>query len=144
MTLFDFFFAPPQAGYRPGWPEWLRWVGWNIRNPLPGFSKGWQNKKYLTFVYYCAPWATLLSKPHFFAPEDRGRVPTWNPEGGWLFARLAESGGHGRRHWISCRGLPINLPFIHGILGIEFYFGTKPSTGTGPVVAFRKANSKGF
>lgn len=131
MSLFDVFFTAPQVEYHPKWPQWLRWVGWAWRNPLPGLTRGWKGIPYLVFVYDCAPWSIHKGAPEFIPPEARSTAPTWNPVGGWLYCKLAIPGKV--RHWISYRGKHI-----------ECYVGTKPSTGTGPIVALRKANARGI
>src|SRR5258708_5650504 len=130
LKVFTFFFTIPQTGYHPMWPQWLRWIGWAIRNPLPGLTRGWKGKPYMVFVYDCAPWG-IKGAPEFIPPEARSTSPTWNPVGGWLYCKLYCNGWR-VRHWISYRGNHI-----------EFYAGTKPSTGTGPIIALRKANAKG-
>lgn len=87
----------------------------------------------MVFVYLCAPWATRLQAPWFIPPEERGNAPTWNAKGGWLYCSLIQPTSRKRRRWVSYRGKRV-----------EFYFGTKPSTGSGPIMTFRKANARGI
>jgi hypothetical protein len=41
----------PQSGYHPTWPQWLRFAGWWIRNPLPGLTEFWLGLKKPIAVY---------------------------------------------------------------------------------------------
>lgn len=134
MKLFEIFFVPPQAGYRPGWPQWLRWLGWAIRNPLPGLTRGWKDRDYAVYCYAYNP-ASHQWIATFWRNVEHSKCPTWNTVGGRVLkATLAAIDGsmQGRQmvHFWSYRGR-----------FIELAWGYKPSTGTRTLV-IRKAHAR--
>jgi hypothetical protein len=67
VSIFEFFFAPPQKEFvdkNPSVPAWKLWISWNLRNPMPGLSK-------------------LLAISKLENQSD------WNPKDGWLVLKFA-------------------------------------------------------